>query len=68
MLITMKRQVPVANRLLAVLPRIECQRIRAVLEPFSLVFGTVLHEAGAAIKYMYFPNEALISLLTVVER
>ena len=68
MLIAMKGQVPVANRLLAALPRIEYQRIRADLEPVSLVFGTVLHEAGATIKYMYFPNEALISLLTVVER
>ena len=38
------------------------------LEPVSLVFGTVLLEVGAVNKYMYFPNEALISLLTLVER
>ena len=38
------------------------------LESVSLVFDTVLLEVGAVIKYMYFPNEALISLLTLVDR
>jgi len=39
-----------------------------VLEPVRLDFGEVLHESGELIAHVYFPNFALVSLLTLVDR
>ena len=60
--------MPIANRLLAALSRAEYQRLLANLEPVMLTFGEVLYEPGDPIKYVYFPNDSLVSLLTVVDR
>ena len=59
---------PIANRLLAALPRAEYLRVVANLEPVTLAFGEVLYEPGDAIRHVYFPNDSLVSLLTVVDR
>lgn len=56
------------NALLAALPRAEYRRVRALLEPVTLRFGEVLHEQGASIAHVYFPNDSLVSLLTLVDR
>lgn len=61
-------RVPIANRLLAGLPRADRERLRADLELVTLTFGEVLHEAGDPIRHVYFPNDALVSLLTLVDR
>ena len=61
-------RVPIANRLLAALPRADRERLRADLEPVTLTFGEVLHDAGDPIRHVYFPNDALVSLLTLVDR
>jgi len=54
------------NRLLATLPRNEYQRLLPKLKTVSLVLGEVLYEPGDAIKYVYFPNDSIISLISEV--
>ena len=55
------------NRLLAVLPAHVYERLLGGLEPVTLTYGEVLHEQGQRMKHVYFPNDCLVSLLTVVE-
>jgi CRP-like cAMP-binding protein len=57
-------EVPVANSLLATLPRSMYQRLQAGLEPITLKFGEVLHEAGEPIRFVYFPVDCVVCLLT----
>src|ERR1044072_319759 len=52
------------NRLLATLPKNEYKRLLPKLETVSLGLGEVLYEPGAAIKYVYFPNDSIISLIS----
>ena len=54
----------VANNLLAALPLAEYQRLLAGLVPVTLRFGDVLHEPDEAIRYVYFPIDSAVSLLT----
>lgn len=58
---------PIVNKLLAALPRKEYQRLRAGFEPVTLTYGEVLYEPGEPSRYVYFPNDALVSLLATVE-
>lgn len=58
----------IANRLLATLPRAAYGRLVPNLEPVTLEFGEVLYEPGDPIRHVYFPNDSLVSLLTVVDR
>jgi CRP-like cAMP-binding protein len=60
-------RVPIANSLLAALPASDYRRMLAGLEPMTLTYGQVLYKPGAAIHHVYFPNDALVSLLTIVE-
>ena len=60
-------RVPIANGLLAALPRKEYQRLLTLLEPVTLTFGEVLYETGKPIRNVYFPGDSLVSLLTPVE-
>lgn len=68
MLMRVANPVPIANQLLAALPCAEYQRLLANLEPVTLTFGQVLYELGDPIRHVYFPNDSLVSLLTVVDR
>lgn len=61
-------RVRVLNRVLASLPRRESRRLQANLEPVTLKFGQVLYEPGKPIRYVYFPIDCLISLLTAVDK
>jgi CRP-like cAMP-binding protein len=57
----------IANKLLAALPREDYQRLMVNLEPVTLTYGEVLYEPRQRIGHVYFPVEALVSLLTQVE-
>jgi CRP-like cAMP-binding protein len=60
-------EASIANSLLAALPREDYLRLLPDLEPVTLKFGEVLHEPGVPIRYVYFPIDCVISLLTTVE-
>ena len=64
---TTKRAAPVANRLLAALPKKEYQRLLPELEHVPLAFGDILYEPGDVITHVYFPDNGIISLLSKVE-
>ena len=57
--------VSTANRLLAALPNTEYKRLLPVLKTVDLVFGEVLDEPGDAVKFVYFPLNSIISLISV---
>lgn len=57
------KRAAVGNRLLAALPTADLAELQADLETVDLGFGQVLHEPGAAVTHVYFPHDALISLL-----
>src|SRR5947209_10575403 len=58
---------PTKNRLLAMLPREEYERILPHLEHVSFSLGEVVYESGGRMSYIYFPADAIISLLYVME-
>jgi CRP-like cAMP-binding protein len=62
-----KTREPVYNRLLAALPGKEYQRLRPHLETFTLSFGDILYEPSEIIQHVYFPNNGIVSLLSMVE-
>jgi len=53
--------------LLACVSRTEYRSLLAGLESVTLNFGDVLYEAGDAIRHVYFPCTALVSLLTLAD-
>jgi CRP-like cAMP-binding protein len=55
------------NELLACLPDAEWQRWRPQLELIDLPLGKVLYESGAPLSHVYFPTNAIVSLLYVLE-
>jgi CRP-like cAMP-binding protein len=55
---------PAVNRLLATLPKNEYKRLLPKLKTVNLVLGEALYESGEAIKYIYFPNDSIISLIS----
>src|SRR5665213_2299426 len=61
------KQVAVPNRLLGALPRKEYQKLLVILEPVNLTFGEILYESHAPIRYVYFPNNCFVSMLTTVD-
>jgi CRP-like cAMP-binding protein len=58
---------PIANSLLAALPREDYQDLLRELEPVVLTSGEVLFEPGQRIRHVYFPGDAHVSLLMIVE-
>src|SRR5579863_3142464 len=63
-----QQRVTSQNHLLAALPRNERDRFLAGCTVEKLVFGTVLYEQGERMRYVYFPTEGFISMLTTVDR
>jgi CRP-like cAMP-binding protein len=59
-------QIPVVNRLLAVLPSEEYNRLLPNLEYVPLDLKQVLYVAGEPIEYVYFPNSGIVSLLIII--
>ncbi len=58
---------PERNHLLAALPSAEHERIFPHLQFVELPLGTVLYESGDALRHVYFPTDAIVSLLYVME-
>jgi CRP-like cAMP-binding protein len=56
-----------SNRLLGALETASRRRIDPHLEPIKLKLGAVVCEAGGLLKHAYFPQGAVLSLLTVLE-
>jgi CRP-like cAMP-binding protein len=61
------RLAPIANRVLAALPRNDYLGLMDGLEPVVLTYGTVLYEPGETIAHVHFPIDCLVSLLATVE-
>jgi CRP-like cAMP-binding protein len=58
---------PADNRILAALPAdVKCHLFRE-LELLPLAVGTVLFDGGDALPYVYFPTDAIVSMLCVME-
>jgi CRP-like cAMP-binding protein len=55
------------NQLLAALPDSEWLRWQSHLEEFHMPLGQVLYEPGATLSHVYFPTDAIVSLLYVME-
>lgn len=60
-------QVGIKNRILAALPSGEFARILPQLEHVSLEKGTLVYLNGDRIRYVYFPVDGLLSLLSATE-
>ncbi len=65
--ISISRSSALGNRLLAALPNADFQRIAPDLIEVSLSLGQILHEPQEKIETVYFPTEAMISLVSVME-
>ncbi len=59
--------LPATNHLLALLPRRERLRLLALSSPVQLDIGTVLSEPGEPTRFVYFPQDCFISLVTTIE-
>lgn len=56
------------NQLIACLPQADRRRLLAACEPVILQMGEVLSELGAITRYVYFPTQSFISLVTRVDQ
>jgi len=62
-----QRELARSNRLLGALETASRKRIDSHLEPIKLKLGAIVCEAGGLLKHAYFPQGAVLSLLTVLE-
>lgn len=67
MFATQRSALPSENRVLASLPQAEYARLLPNLQRVHLAKGTVLWQAGDAVRHCYFPANGMISLLSVTE-
>jgi len=58
---------PLENQLLNALPEMERARLFPHLKLVHLALGKVLSESGAALRYIYFPTDSIVSLLYVMQ-
>ena len=55
------------NQLLAALPLADLARLSEKMEPAAMPLGHVLYESGDKLRHVYFPTNAIVSLLYVME-
>lgn len=60
-------KLPIANDVLASLPRAEYLSLLPYLERVDLTEGHVLCDAGKPLQHVHFPCDSLVSLLTLVD-
>ena len=60
-------RIPTLNKLLAALPRDVYDRVEPKLELVPLKLGASVYEAGGKQPYVYFPTDAIVSLLYVMK-
>ncbi|MBA3765986.1 MAG: Crp/Fnr family transcriptional regulator [Acidobacteria bacterium] len=60
-------QEHIENRLLAALPGEEYERLLPHLEHISFSLGEVVYESGGQLDYIYFPGNAIVSLLYTMQ-
>ena len=58
---------PRSNHLLAAAPAEVQERLFPHLQLISLALGDVLYESGSVMRHVYFPTDAIVSLLYVME-
>jgi len=58
---------PIKNRLLAALPQEEYKRLLPHMEAVYMAFKQVLYDVNEPIEYVYFPENGVVSLLTIME-
>ncbi|MEQ6288999.1 Crp/Fnr family transcriptional regulator, partial [Vogesella sp. GCM10023246] len=58
---------PQQNHLLGALPPEVLDRLRPYFELIELPLGKVLYESGDALRHVFFPTHAIVSLLYVME-
>ena len=63
----MQANDPRQNRLIAALPADDYARIAPALELVPIPLGHALYEPGMHMRYVYFPIDAIVSLLCVME-
>lgn len=54
------------NHILASLPADEYERLEPHLEPFEMTRGLTLYHSHGAIPYLYFPNNSMVSVVSVL--
>ncbi|HEY0323060.1 MAG TPA: Crp/Fnr family transcriptional regulator [Pyrinomonadaceae bacterium] len=57
---------PSRNRILAALPSAEYKRLLPHLKPVTLEYKQVLYEPHKTIRYSYFPEDSIISMVTTL--
>jgi CRP-like cAMP-binding protein len=65
--LSLKKQLRVANRLIAGLPSKERLKFLDNCKPVDLVFGDILYETDKPIEYVYFPLIGFISLVAMLD-
>lgn len=65
---TSNTRLLIKNRLLAALPNSELNFLQPHFEPVSFMPGHIIYEAGDKVHYVYFPNNGMVSLLSVTEQ
>jgi CRP-like cAMP-binding protein len=61
------QQSPKQNRILALVPAVDFARLQPNLELVPLPLGWAVYESGGKQGYVYFPTDAIVSLLYVME-
>jgi hypothetical protein len=67
MVVSVSPVAPSENRLLAMLPADEYERLVPKLAPVSFDLGEAVYEFGGHLDYVYFPTTAIVSLLYTME-
>ena len=55
------------NKLIALLPRVDRQRLLAIATSVELELGAVLCEPGETTRHVYFPQDCFLSLVTAIK-